>query len=103
MVPRAFDSILAQNLPDGKLLAIAGAYSNRLWNLAKVDLSGNLTTFYQFPSSDLPNTALYGADGNYYGTACGLEDGGLKELEIWALRASTLKELECWARLNLPN
>jgi len=64
-----FDSILAQNLPEGKLLAIAGAYSNRLWNLATVDLNCNLTTFYQFPSGDLPNTALYGSDGNYYGTA----------------------------------
>jgi hypothetical protein len=37
--------------------------------LAKVGLNGNLALFFQFPPGDNPGAVLYGADGNYYGTA----------------------------------
>jgi uncharacterized repeat protein (TIGR03803 family) len=42
--------------------------SPTLRNLGTTDLSGNVTTFYQFPSTDRPVTPIYGNDGNYYGT-----------------------------------
>jgi uncharacterized repeat protein (TIGR03803 family) len=61
--------ILTQNLPDGDLLALAVAPTESLWSLAKVDLQGNVTSFYQFPAAVRPGAAIYGSDGNYYGVA----------------------------------
>ena len=33
------------------------------------DLSGNVTSLYQFPGTDRPGGPIYGADGNYYGVS----------------------------------
>lgn len=60
---------LASNLPDGKLFGIVYSFLNGSNNLGTADLRGNVTSFYQFPSTDLPAKPIYGADGNYYGTA----------------------------------
>lgn len=62
-----------QNLPGGKLLGVAA--SATLWYLVNVDLKGNVTLVYQFPSGErLPITAMYASDGNYYGVSA-LQDG----------------------------
>jgi len=61
--------ILTQNLPDGELLAMAVAPTEALWSLAKVDLKGNVTSFYQFPAAERPGAAIYASDGNYYGVS----------------------------------
>jgi uncharacterized repeat protein (TIGR03803 family) len=62
----------AENLPDATLLANAGplAWSGvRPSYLAKGDLNGNVTPFFEYPSTDVAGAVFYGADGNYYGTA----------------------------------
>jgi uncharacterized repeat protein (TIGR03803 family) len=61
--------ILSQNLPDGGLLALAVAPTRTLWSLAKVDLSGIVTSIYEFPSTERPDAAIYASDGSYYGVA----------------------------------
>jgi uncharacterized repeat protein (TIGR03803 family) len=66
-----FDPEMMQNLPDGRLLALALNISSYVWNLATVDLGGVVTAIYQFSSADLPETALYASDGNYYGVVQG--------------------------------
>lgn len=57
---------LTQNLPDGTLLG-SGVDGSYLWHLIRSDLSGNITSLYQFPSSDRLENAIYANDGNYYG------------------------------------
>src|SRR5579871_4372392 len=66
-----------QNLPDGTLLATGGQQSTSLDVLAKADLEGNVTTLYQFPLGEyLPSgSAIYGTDGNFYGTSWQRYDG----------------------------
>ncbi|MGA3074608.1 MAG: choice-of-anchor tandem repeat GloVer-containing protein [Bryobacteraceae bacterium] len=61
--------ILTQNLPDGELLAMAVTPTEALWSLGKVDLKGNVTSFYQFPAAERPGAAIYASDGNYYGVS----------------------------------
>ena len=60
---------ITANLPDGKLFGLAYTFSNASYNLATVDLGGNVTLFYGFPGTDRPGLPLYGAGGNYYGTS----------------------------------
>lgn len=58
--------VLTQSLPDGKFLGVA--VQNAVWQLVTCDLDGKLTSLHQFPTGErLANTAIYGADGNYYG------------------------------------
>jgi uncharacterized repeat protein (TIGR03803 family) len=57
---------LAGNLPDGQLFGLVYNFSTGN-TLGTVDLGGNTSSFYQFPSGDHPATPIYGADGNYYG------------------------------------
>jgi uncharacterized repeat protein (TIGR03803 family) len=57
---------LQQNLPDGTFLSLAGT-TGGTWYLQTVDLEGNVTPIYQFPSDERALTALYASDGNYYG------------------------------------
>jgi len=60
--------VLTQNLPDTDFLGVAIAFADNPWYLVDVDLQGNVTIIYQFPSDEvLPNTAVYASDGNYYG------------------------------------
>jgi uncharacterized repeat protein (TIGR03803 family) len=60
---------VAGNLPNGNLFGLAGNYSNNSYNLATIDLRGNVTPFYQFPSTDRPSPPIYAEDGNYYGVS----------------------------------
>jgi uncharacterized repeat protein (TIGR03803 family) len=60
---------LAGTLPGGKLFGLAYAFSNASYNIGTTDLSGNMTTLYQFPTTDRAIAPVYGSDGNYYGTA----------------------------------
>jgi uncharacterized repeat protein (TIGR03803 family) len=67
--PQALLPYLTQNLPNGTFLASLGVYSDDSSALGIVDTSGKVTSLYQFPQGDLPNSVLYGGDGNYYGAA----------------------------------
>jgi uncharacterized repeat protein (TIGR03803 family) len=70
---QSFVPVLTQNLPDAALLDIAAERSN--FYLVKSSLSGNITIIYQFDAGEfLPNTAIYGSDGNFYGISV-LQDG----------------------------
>jgi hypothetical protein len=65
-----FETFLTRHLPDGTLLAVGVSSQSSLWCLAKVDLEGFVTVIYQFPSGErLPDNAIYGRDGNYYGVS----------------------------------
>jgi uncharacterized repeat protein (TIGR03803 family) len=67
----------SQNLPEGTLLGTAYQFSNALWDVARSDLAGNVTSVYQFTpteSAHSPYAPIYATDGNYYGLAA-LEDG----------------------------
>ena len=48
---------------------MAVASTEALWSLAKVDLKGNVKSFYQFPAAERPGAAIYASDGNYYGVS----------------------------------
>lgn len=64
--PQSLTPVLAQNLPDGMLLATATSASS--FYLATCDLKGTVTPIYAFPSTELlANNAMYANDGNYYG------------------------------------
>lgn len=65
---RSFDPVLTQNLPDATLLGIA-VDASHLQYLVTVALNGAITPVYQFPSTDLPQSAVYAYDGNYYGVS----------------------------------
>ena len=65
--PQNLDSILTQNLPGGNFLAESAALSGSPYNIATVDLTGTVTPIYQFPATDLTNSAIRASDGNYYG------------------------------------
>ena len=72
--PQSTVPILTQNLPAGTFLGI-GVGANVSFYLVGVDLHGTVTPIYTFPSGErLPNTALLGNDGNYYGISY-LKDG----------------------------
>ena len=60
---------VAGNLPDGHLFGLVANFSNATYYLGTGDTGGEVTTFFEFPSTDRPATPIYGADGNYYGTA----------------------------------
>ncbi len=61
---------VAGSLPSGQLFGIAYNYSNGSNNLATIDTSGGVASFYMFPSTDrYPGVPIYGADGNFYGVA----------------------------------
>jgi uncharacterized repeat protein (TIGR03803 family) len=61
---------VAGSLPSGQLFGIAYNYSNGSNNLAIIDTSGGVASFYMFPSTDrYPGVPIYGADGNFYGVA----------------------------------
>jgi len=72
--PSGYSPQFSQNLPDGFLLGWAARCSDGSFHLVKSDLSGAVTSLYQFPKDDRPDSVLYGSDGNYYGSA-GLRDG----------------------------
>jgi hypothetical protein len=76
--PQSIGVQLMQNLPDGTLLGIAETLSaTPTYYLVVCDLNGKPTTFYQFPAGEhLPNTAVYGSDGNYYGISIQSTAGG---------------------------
>jgi len=59
---------LAASLPNGSFFGVAYAFSGKPAALATVDTAGQVTPFYQFPSTDTIYIPIYGADGNYYGT-----------------------------------
>jgi len=60
--------ILTQSLPDGAFLGIA--VKGDIWQLIKSGLDGNLTPLHRFPPGErLANTAIYAADGSYYGVS----------------------------------
>jgi uncharacterized repeat protein (TIGR03803 family) len=57
----------SQNLPNGDLLG-AGADANSVDHVIVADLSGNVTSVYQFPANQvLPTPVIYASDGSYYG------------------------------------
>ncbi len=61
---------VAGSLPDGNLFGLAGSASGSTYYLVNVDVAGNVTPFYTFPSTDrYPGVPIYGADGNFYGVA----------------------------------
>jgi hypothetical protein len=60
---------LTGNLPAGNFLGISYNYATLATSLATADVAGNVTPLYQFPSSYIVFAPIYGADGNYYGTA----------------------------------
>jgi uncharacterized repeat protein (TIGR03803 family) len=65
--PQQFAPSFTANAPDGTLLGIGFGPSN-LPYLVKTDPNGVVTPIHQFPAGTrLPNTAIYGIDGNYYG------------------------------------
>jgi len=68
---QAISPVFTQNLPDGTLLAVGGDLSTGgTAYIVKSDLQGNIAPIYQFPAGEqLPNNAILGADGNYYGVS----------------------------------
>jgi hypothetical protein len=63
------DPAFTQNLPDGRLLALA-ACMGPTWYLDAIGMNDSVTTIYQFPSGERPSfSAFYGSDGNYYGVS----------------------------------
>jgi hypothetical protein len=57
---------LSGNLPDGKLFGLVYGFAVGPWFLGTTNLNGEVTTFHQFPSGDVPFMPIYGAGGNYY-------------------------------------
>jgi uncharacterized repeat protein (TIGR03803 family) len=73
--PQTIVPVLTQNLPEGGLLGVGPPVTGDTWYLTGVDLHGTVRPMYTFPSGErLPNTALLGNDGNYYGISY-LNDG----------------------------
>lgn len=64
---QAFAPTLTQNLPGRTLLGVASPLTLGGWSVIKSDLNGNVTSLFEFPSTDRPENVIYASDGNYYG------------------------------------
>jgi uncharacterized repeat protein (TIGR03803 family) len=71
--PQTIDPLLFQNLPDGGLLGAGTGGPTDLWYLIRCDLSGNVTAVATLPSGQRLESAIYAADGNYYGVTLGTD------------------------------
>jgi len=60
---------VAGNLPSGNLFGLVYNFSNATNAVGTSDVDGHMAVTYQFPGTDRPAAPIYGADGNYYGTA----------------------------------
>lgn len=74
--PQVFGPELIQNLPDGDLLSAAVGLDASPWYVAKVGLNGTVTSIYQLPDDQKAATAIYAADGNYYGVSLATTSSG---------------------------
>jgi len=70
---QAITPFVGPSMPTGAFAGLGGIGTT--WSLVTVTDNGTVSPVYQFPSGeDLPNTLVYGSDGNYYGVSY-LQDG----------------------------
>jgi hypothetical protein len=60
---------VAGNLPNGEMFGVAYDFSNGSNSIATIDIQGHVAPFYTFLTTDRIYVPIYGADGNFYGTA----------------------------------
>jgi hypothetical protein len=78
--PQSLIAIPLQNMPDGTFLGSAAQCSPYAFYLGRMNMDGEVTTFYQFPSGERSGPVTYATDGNYYAVAWNGGDGTLFRL-----------------------